>query len=163
MKTKFLYYTECACPALMFPVGLKGLGAQVVIPIEDGPCEGGEINGVIKPLGADWNTIHVLGITSDVLAKYQITTDDGAVLDLFTDGRMKVMWDKVPKNLLGLKHYFSDYVYFREFLYYHTNDERYKWLEDTPCFAMIGMKLTIKDKKPYFLISYYAYAIEEMD
>ncbi len=161
MNAKKLYYTECACPALALPVGLKGLGVQVVIPIEDGPCEGDVINGNITPLGADWNTIHFLGITSDVFARYQITTDDGAKIDLFTDGRMKVKWKDVPKNLLHLKHYLSDYLYFREFLYFHTDDERYKWLEDTPCFAMISMKLTIKNFKPYFLISYNAYAMED--
>ncbi|MBQ6752363.1 MAG: DUF3237 domain-containing protein [Clostridia bacterium] len=161
MKTKFLYYTECACPMAIHPVGLKGLGVQVVIPIEDGPVEGDVINGCIKPLGADWNTIHLLGITSDVLAKYQIHTDDGAVIDLFTNGRMKVKWKDVPKNIITLKHHLSDYLYFREFLYFHTDDERYKWLETTPCFAIISMKFTLKNRVPYFLISYKAYAIEE--
>ena len=162
MKTKLLYYTECACPAAMHFTGLKGLGMQVVIPIEDGPCEGPVINGEIRPLGADWNTIHFLGITSDVLAKYQIHTDDGAVIDLFTDGRMAVKWKDVPKNILGLRHYLSDYLYFREFLYFHTNDERYKWLETAPCFAMLSMKFRIKGGKLFFLISYKAYAIEEI-
>ena len=162
MKTKLLYYTECACHAAMHFTGLKGLGMQVVIPIEDGPCEGPVINGEIRPLGADWNTIHFLGITSDVLAKYQIHTDDGAVIDLFTDGRMAVKWKDVPKNILGLRYYLSDYLYFREFLYFHTNDERYKWLETAPCFAMISMKFRIKGGKLFFLISYKAYAIEEI-
>ncbi|MBR5756321.1 MAG: hypothetical protein IKX96_02055, partial [Firmicutes bacterium] len=83
------------------------------------------------------------------------------VIDLFTDGRMMPKYKSVPKNILGLKHYLSDYLYFREFLYFHTDDERYKWLESTPCFAMLSMKFRIKEKKLYFMISYKAYAIEE--
>ncbi|MDD6806994.1 MAG: DUF3237 family protein [Oscillospiraceae bacterium] len=161
MNFKKLYYTECACPMAMHPVGFKGLGVQVVIPINDGPVEGPVINGNITPLGADWNTIHFLGITSDVLAKYQIHTDDGAVIDLFTDGRMKVKWGDVLDNLKHGRHYLSDYLYFREFLYFHTEDERYKWLETAPCFAIISMKFKLIKGAPNFLISYNAYAIEE--
>lgn len=159
MRYQKLYYTECACPAAMLPVGLKGLGAQVVIPVFDGPCEGPVINGAITPLGADWNTIHALGITSDVFARYQITTDEGSKIEIWTDGRMKVKWKDVPKNILHLKHYLSDYLYFREFIYVHTNDEKYKWLEDTPCFAELSMKFKIRGGALYFLISYSAYAI----
>ena len=157
MKTKHLYYTECKCPMRMSPVKLHLDGVKVVIPILEGPTEG-VISGKIIPLGADWNHIQFLPVASDVRAKYRIVTDDGANIDLFTDGRMHIAWNKVPNALKRFSFTLSDYLYFREHLYFKTSDERYAWLNGKPCYAVLGMKV----RPPYMLICYNAYMIEEL-
>ncbi len=66
-------------------VGTGGQGARRIIPIVGGSARGVRLSGMILPVGADWQTVDAEGV-ADLDARYAIQTDDGAVIEVFSQG-----------------------------------------------------------------------------
>ena len=60
-------------------------GARRIIPIVGGSATGAQINGRILPVGADWQTVTANGV-AQLDARYAIQTDDGAVIEVISQG-----------------------------------------------------------------------------
>lgn len=72
---------ELAAPLELGPA-LRG--RRRIVPITGGRVEG-RITGRILPGGADWQTVHADG-TAELLARYTIETEEGALLDVENRG-----------------------------------------------------------------------------
>lgn len=134
-----LYYVEVEC-ADNISVGKVTDGWLLIIPILGGRFEGAKIKGTIMPVGADWNTMF-LGIKSRLRpsTRYVLKTDDGAIISLFTEARMKISTLKLLKLMITRKRIDTSKYYFRQHLYFTTGDSRYAWLNTAVAFAVIGM------------------------
>lgn len=60
-------------------------GTRRIIPIVGGTVNGSLINGRILNVGADWQGVSANGI-ADLDARYAIETDDGAVIEVISQG-----------------------------------------------------------------------------
>ncbi|WP_242496159.1 DUF3237 domain-containing protein [Sphingobium cupriresistens] len=56
-----------------------------VIPITGGSVDGPRLTGKVLPGGADWQSIRTDG-TADILARYSLQADDGAVISVVNPG-----------------------------------------------------------------------------
>lgn len=66
-------------------IGPTGEGWLQVIPITGGTFTGKELNGVVVPGGADWNTTRDDGV-AHVFAKYLLQTSDGEYIAIENEG-----------------------------------------------------------------------------
>ena len=60
-------------------------GTRRIIPIVGGTATGVRINGRILNVGADWQTVQAGGV-AQLDARYAIETDDGAVIEVVSQG-----------------------------------------------------------------------------
>jgi hypothetical protein len=60
-------------------------GTRRIIPIVGGTARGPRINGRILNVGADWQTVQAGGV-AQLDARYAIETDDGAVIEVVSQG-----------------------------------------------------------------------------
>lgn len=60
-------------------------GTWRIIPIVGGTAKGARINGRILNVGADWQTVQAGGV-AQLDARYAIQTDDGAVIEVVSQG-----------------------------------------------------------------------------
>ena len=60
-------------------------GKRRIIPIVGGSASGPQISGRILNIGADWQTVLAGGI-ADLDARYAIETDEGAVIEVISQG-----------------------------------------------------------------------------
>ncbi len=60
-------------------------GTRRIIPIVGGMASGPRINGRILNVGADWQTVQAGGVAA-LDARYAIETDDGAVIEVVSQG-----------------------------------------------------------------------------
>ena len=60
-------------------------GTRRIIPIVGGAATGARINGRILDVGADWQTVQAGGL-AQLDARYAIQTDDGAVIEVVSQG-----------------------------------------------------------------------------
>lgn len=66
-------------------MGAALAGTRRIIPIVGGTASGARINGRILNVGADWQTVQVGGV-AQLDARYAILTDDGAVIEVVSQG-----------------------------------------------------------------------------
>lgn len=66
-------------------MGKAPFGTQRIIPIVGGTATGPAITGKILNVGADWQSVSAHGI-ADLDARYAIETDDGAVIEVISQG-----------------------------------------------------------------------------
>lgn len=83
MKEEPVFTLQVTCGPWMV-VGATKEGQLRVIPITGGTFTG-DINGIVMPGGADWNTQRDQYI-SHAFAKYVIQTDDGAYIAVENEG-----------------------------------------------------------------------------
>ncbi len=60
-------------------------GKKRIIPIIGGTVRGPLLNGRLLAIGADWQTVQSNGV-ADLDARYAIETDDGAVIEVVSQG-----------------------------------------------------------------------------
>jgi hypothetical protein len=73
---------ELAAPHEM---GRSPAGTRRIIPIVGGTATGPRISGRILDVGADWQTVLAGGV-ADLDARYAIETNDGAVIEVISQG-----------------------------------------------------------------------------
>ena len=66
-------------------MGAALAGTRRIIPIVGGSASGARINGRILNVGADWQTVQAGGV-AQLDARYGIETDDGAVIEVVSQG-----------------------------------------------------------------------------
>ncbi len=66
-------------------MGAALAGTRRIIPIVGGTARGARINGRILNVGADWQTVQAGGV-AQLDARYAIETDDGAVIEVVSQG-----------------------------------------------------------------------------
>lgn len=66
-------------------MGAALAGTRRIIPIVGGTASGARINGRILNVGADWQTVQAGGV-AQLDARYAIETDDGAVIEVVSQG-----------------------------------------------------------------------------
>jgi len=66
-------------------MGAALAGTRRIIPIVGGTARGARINGRILNVGADWQTVQAGGV-AQLDARYGIETDDGAVIEVVSQG-----------------------------------------------------------------------------
>ena len=66
-------------------MGAALAGTRRIIPIVGGTARGEQINGRILNVGADWQTVQAGGV-AQLDARYAIETDDGAVIEVVSQG-----------------------------------------------------------------------------
>ena len=66
-------------------MGAALAGTRRIIPIVGGTASGARINGRILNVGADWQTVQAGGV-AQLDARYGIETDDGAVIEVVSQG-----------------------------------------------------------------------------
>ncbi|WP_421838855.1 DUF3237 domain-containing protein [Novosphingobium sp.] len=66
-------------------MGAALTGTRRIIPIVGGTARGERINGRILNVGADWQTVQAGGV-AQLDARYAIETDDGAVIEVVSQG-----------------------------------------------------------------------------
>ena len=141
-EVEHLYFIEVEVEQ-MLSVGRFSDGSHRIIPITGGRFDGEKMKGTVRPVGADWNVGRgMLTQYSHVTTRYILVTDDGAVISLFTDGRSEFGIDA----MIGIMSRKPDpeKVKFRQHLFFKTGDERYRWLNDKVCFAVVCMNKDFK-------------------
>ena len=78
---------------------VRRAGRRRIIPIVGGTCRG-RFNGRILPLGADWQTVYADGL-AELVARYAIETDDGALIDVTNTGYRHGPPDVVARLMAG--------------------------------------------------------------
>lgn len=66
-------------------MGVCPAGVRRIIPIVGGTANGPLLQGRVLDVGADWQTVLADGI-ADLDARYAIETDDGAVIEVISQG-----------------------------------------------------------------------------
>ena len=139
-QVEHLYYINVACDPAMQAGKVDGW-TNMIIPIIGGRFEGERLQGTVRHIGADWNTLKKgVKVNSRVRTRYVLETDDGAIISLFTDGRMHGKLATMIK-LQANKDRYPEGFYFRQHLYFTTGDPRYAWLNHAVAFAIIGLDI----------------------
>ena len=139
LKVEKLFYLEAVCDPII-PIGDVGTADLNIYPIAGGYFEGEKLRGEIMPFGADWNYMDKDRI--DVMdTRYLLKTDDGAYISIFTNGRYV---NSLEQDQAIDRGEFIDphKYYFRQHLFFQTGAEKYKWLNGTIAFAVMGIKET---------------------
>lgn len=66
-------------------MGTSPAGKRRIIPIVGGTAKGPLVNGKVLDVGADWQTVLAGGI-ADLDARYAVETEDGAVIEVISQG-----------------------------------------------------------------------------
>lgn len=117
------FIVELAAPHEM---GTSPAGERRIIPIIGGTVVGPLIRGRILNLGADWQTILVGGI-ADLDARYAIETDDGAIIEVVSQGIRHASREVNARIAAGEAVPPAEY-YMRTAIRLETGDEKYEWI-----------------------------------
>lgn len=101
-------------------------GKRRIIPIVGGTARGPLINGRILGVGADWQTVLAGGI-ADLDARYAIETDDGAVIEVISQGIRHASPEVNARIAAGEVVPPSDY-YMRTAMRLETGHPAYDWV-----------------------------------
>jgi hypothetical protein len=107
-------------------LGTCGAGTRRIIPITGGTVTGSLINGRILGVGADWQTVQADGL-AELNARYAIETDDGAIIDVISQGMRHASPDVAARMAQGEEVPFSDY-YMRTFVRLESGHPDYAWV-----------------------------------
>ncbi|KAF1813796.1 hypothetical protein P152DRAFT_472611 [Eremomyces bilateralis CBS 781.70] len=110
-ELKFLYTAYVLCTPDIAGQGQGPAGTRKTIPIVGGNVTGPLINGDIADVGADWGTVDPVSGVFSADTRYNIVTDDGAVIFLRTSG-------PTVGNTLHLR------------VQLETGSEKYYWLNE---------------------------------
>jgi hypothetical protein len=139
LKLEKLFYLEAKCDSII-PVGDVGKGVLNIYPIRGGYFQGEKLQGIILPLGADWNYLYADGI--DVMdTRYALQTDDGAIISISTNGRY-IIEPEMDKALDRGEFIDPNRYYFRQHLFFETGHEKYRWLNGVIAVAVMAVKPT---------------------
>ncbi len=127
---------QFAEPLFVFHVGVQppistgasNAGEIRVIPFTGGTFEGPVCHGTIADGGSDWQRIRANG-TLEIVARYMLRTDDGALLEVRSEGLRSAPPEVLERLSKGEPVPVSEY-YFRTFIHIRTADERYSWMND---------------------------------
>ncbi len=106
-----------------------GVGQGVrrrIIPITGGTVAGPRLTGKVLPGGADWQVIRADGLT-EVVARYVIQADDGALIQVVNSGLRRAPPD-VMRQLMEGQRVDPALVYFRTTPVFHPPDGPHAWL-----------------------------------
>lgn len=113
-------------------------GTRRIIPIVGGIVTGTRINGRILNIGADWQTVQGGGL-AQLDARYAIETDDGAVIEVISQG-IRHMTPEVSARVAGGQDVpFAEY-YMRTFIRLASGDARYNWVNRSLFLATGGKR-----------------------
>jgi len=113
-------------------------GTRRIIPIVGGTVTGARINGHILNIGADWQTVQAGGL-AQLDARYAIETDDGAVIEVISQGIRHMAPEIAARAAGGEDVPFSDY-YMRTFIRLESGDPRYDWVNRSLFLATGGKR-----------------------
>lgn len=107
-------------------MGTTGAGERRIIPIVGGRASGPLINGRILPVGADWQTVQAGGLAL-LDARYAIETEDGAVIEVISQGLRHMPPGVAARAAAGEDVPFSEY-YMRTAIRLETGHSDYAWV-----------------------------------
>ena len=107
-------------------LGQCGTGTRRIIPIVGGTVTGPLIAGRILGIGADWQTVEADGV-AQLDARYAIETDDGAVIEVVSQGMRHMAPEIAARAARGEDVPFSAY-YMRTFIRLETGHPDYAWV-----------------------------------
>lgn len=112
--------------APVLDLGDVGKGTRRIVPIAGGEFSGPQLNGVVLPGGADWQTLRSDGV-AELEARYTLRTDDGALIYVrnhaLRHGPAEVMAALAAGRPVDPASY-----YFRGTTFFETSAARYAWL-----------------------------------
>lgn len=113
-------------------------GTRRIIPIVGGTAKGARINGRILPIGADWQVVQAGGL-AQLDARYAIETDDGAVVEVISQGIRHMAPDVAARAAGGEDVPFADY-YMRTFIRLESGHPDYDWVNRSLFLATGGKR-----------------------
>ena len=99
-----------------------------IVPIRGGRVEGARLNGEVLAGGADWQAIRANGVTQ-VLARYVIRADDGAMISVVNAGVRRAS-ELVIRRLLAGQPVDPELVYFRAAPTFEVGPGPHAWLTE---------------------------------
>lgn len=106
-------------------MGTAPSGTRRIIPIVGGTASGALINGRILNVGADWQTVQAGGV-AQLDARYAIETDDGAVIEVVSQGIRHASTEVAARIASGEAVSPSDY-YMRTAIRLDSGHPDYAW------------------------------------
>jgi len=125
LQTKYVF-TITALIGSVTSAGEIGTGVRRIIPIIGGEVKGGQVNGKVLAVGADFQTICPNELI-ELEAKYAFETDDGAVVYVENKGIRFGPVELLQKLKRG-EPVDPKLIYFRTVPKFETGAERYRWL-----------------------------------
>lgn len=110
-------------------LGSCAAGTRRIIPIVGGRAEGPLLNGRILNVGADWQTVSANGV-AQLDARYGIETDDGAVIEVLSQGVRDASPD-VGKRIAAGEQVPMDEYYMRTAIRLECGHPDYDWVNRT--------------------------------
>ncbi|WP_298282699.1 DUF3237 domain-containing protein [Novosphingobium sp.] len=107
-------------------MGKSPAGKRRIIPIVGGSATGPLLSGRILPIGADWQTVLAGGI-ADLDARYAIETEDGAVIEVISQGVRHASLD-VNARIAGGEEVDPAEYYMRTSIRLETGHPSYDWV-----------------------------------
>jgi hypothetical protein len=107
-------------------MGAALAGTRRIIPIVGGTATGPRINGRILNVGADWQTVQAGGV-AQLDARYAIATDDGAVIEVVSQGIRHASADVAARIVAGEAVPPSEY-YMRTAIRLDSGHPDYAWV-----------------------------------
>jgi len=101
-------------------------GKKRIIPITGGKVSGPLLNGRLLGIGADWQTVWSNGV-ADLDARYAIETEDGAVIEVLSQGLRHAAPDVAARMAAGEAVPPSEY-YMRTAIRLETGHPDYDWV-----------------------------------
>ena len=101
-------------------------GEKRIIPITGGTVSGPLLNGRLLGVGADWQTVWSNGV-ADLDARYAIQTEDGAVIEVLSQGLRHAAPDIAARMAAGEAVSPSEY-YMRTAIRLETGHPDYDWV-----------------------------------
>ena len=91
-----------ACVLIGTPLeqGMVGGNRQRIVPITGGHVSGARFSGEILPGGADWQALRPDNVL-DVLARYTVRADDGAIVSIVNSGYRRGPADVIARLAAG--------------------------------------------------------------
>jgi hypothetical protein len=122
----------CAVGALV-SLGETPHGERRYVPLGDGTVEGPELNGRVVDGGIDWQLRRADGVL-EIAAHYVIRTDDGALVEVRSDG-LRHGPPEVMARLARGERVPADQYFFRTAMRFATGDARWQHLNRTIAIA----------------------------
>ena len=117
-------------------MGQTPAGTRRIIPIVGGTAAGPLINGRILDVGADWQTVLAGGI-AELDARYAIETEDGAVIEVVSQGIRHASPEVGARIAAGESVRPSDY-YMRTAVRLESGHPAYEWVNRSLFLAASG-------------------------
>ena len=122
----------------MLEMGAGRAGKRRIIPIVGGTVTGPKLNGRVRHLGADWQTIFDDGL-AELDTRYVLETGDGAVIEIINYGYRHGPAEVLAAVARG-EDVPPDSYYMRTHARLETGDARYEWVNRT-LFVGTGARL----------------------